>query len=56
MGINRRVGYVTFRGEIVTVQMLCLEALLKLSFYHCYTLLWRDQTVLKDEIKRAQNK
>lgn len=54
MGINRRVGYVMFRGEIVTVQMLCLEALLKFSFYHCYTLLWRDQTVFKDEIESTK--
>lgn len=35
---------------------MCLEAFLNPSFYHCYTLLWREQMVFKDECKRTQNK
>lgn len=40
----------------VTVSMVCLETFLKLSFYHCYTLLWGEQMVFKRESNRAQNK
>lgn len=40
----------------VTVSMVCLETFLKLSFYHCYTLLWEEKMVFKHESNRAQNK